>query len=41
MRILYLTGSFPYPLDGGHLRYFHFIRELRNTTRRSVTSVRR
>jgi len=28
MRILYLAGGFPYPLLAGHLRYFHFMRQL-------------
>ncbi|GJM45164.1 MAG: glycosyl transferase family 1 [Gemmatimonadota bacterium] len=28
MRILYLTSGFPYPLLAGHLRYYHFMREL-------------
>ncbi len=28
MRILYLTSAFPYPLFAGHLRYWHFMREL-------------
>jgi glycosyltransferase involved in cell wall biosynthesis len=28
MRILFLTSNLPYPLMAGHLRYFHFMREL-------------
>ncbi|MBW3542839.1 MAG: glycosyltransferase [Planctomycetes bacterium] len=28
MRILYLTAGFPWPLESGYLRHYHFIREL-------------
>lgn len=35
MRILYLTSGFPFPLMAGHLRYFHFMREL--AARHSIT----
>ena len=28
MRLLYVTSNFPFPLMAGHLRYFHFMREL-------------
>jgi polysaccharide biosynthesis protein PslH len=28
MRILYVTGAFPYPLTSGYLRHYFFIREL-------------
>lgn len=28
MRILYVTSAFPFPLTAGHLRYYHFMREL-------------
>ncbi|HMB67856.1 MAG TPA: glycosyltransferase [bacterium] len=28
MRILYLASGFPFPLLAGHLRYYHFMREL-------------
>jgi glycosyltransferase involved in cell wall biosynthesis len=28
LRILYLTSAFPFPLFAGHLRYWHFMREL-------------
>jgi glycosyltransferase involved in cell wall biosynthesis len=35
MRILYLTSNFPFPLMAGHLRYFHFMREL--SRRHSIT----
>jgi glycosyltransferase involved in cell wall biosynthesis len=35
MRILYLTSNFPFPLMAGHLRYYHFMREL--SRRHSIT----
>ena len=35
MNLLYLTSNFPFPLMAGHLRYFHFMREL--SARHSVT----
>lgn len=28
MRILYLTGGFPFPLTSGHLRHYHLVRKL-------------
>lgn len=28
MKVLYLTGGFPYPLTSGYLRHYHLIREL-------------
>lgn len=37
MRILYVTGEFPYPLTGGHLRHYHLIREL--SRRHTITLV--
>jgi len=35
VRILYLTSNFPFPLMAGHLRYYHFMREL--SRRHSIT----
>jgi glycosyltransferase involved in cell wall biosynthesis len=35
MRILYLTSNLPFPLMAGHLRYYHFMREL--SQRHSIT----
>jgi sugar transferase (PEP-CTERM/EpsH1 system associated) len=37
MRILYVTGVFPYPLIGGHLRHYHLIREL--SRRHAITLI--
>lgn len=39
MRLLYITGGFPYPLTSGFLRHFHLIRELAHTHQITLMSL--